>query len=663
MYNDVYEVPLTSVLYSLKDSNGANSTYERTKFHGISYFPENVTNHNIALPTGCIQWTGREQRSVMSYQYSTPPCTQHNIRCTSVSPVSRMLHLYDSRHNNVVVMNQPKTRHIVRPAISIRSDRAVPPIVYRKATNSSRIDTGSSISTSSPHLIVAPATLSCNSTKKSHCKDFIPDYNSTYYDEYTLKKASYKCQMNSEMTDQVTWKNIYREYNKRTEHSKKDSELMGPTTSTTSTTSFGSITAKGNSSISADNVQSRNTRGSSTQLLVASAISSLFSSSMLIPSENGYIEVKKDLVKRATDASNGVLQNLTPSEYIRLEDLILEPATQRGTFGVVFRGRIKTGKWINRDVAVKRWKFDNESRMTEENFKSLEREVYAYRNLRHPNICSYVGVCLEPGFYAIITEYLTNGNLFDLLYENKVVVSASDRLKIARQLCSAISYIHRKGMVHRDIKTANIILDHKNNMKLCDFGQTRSMQCSGNTNTIGITLDENGGSPRYMAPECFYTGKIINEKSDIWGAACCLLEIFGGPIPYFEFNTNDDVINAVVVKKQRPKVPNWFHPTVTDLLNQCFERKANNRPGAYELLNILNNLTSDDIIKYGMNVKRDIDGEVVASGGNSNVVGNNRKVSNIISGKCIGNTSQQRRIVIQKQDNSLNSANSRDFPK
>ncbi|KAH7650486.1 kinase domain [Cryptosporidium bovis] len=366
-----------------------------------------------------------------------------------------------------------------------------------------------------------------------------------------------------------------------------------------------------------------------------------------VTSNNHIIEVKKDLIERVPDASDGVLQRLKKTEYIRMEDLVLEPATQRGTFGVVFKGKIKTGPWANRDVAVKRWKFDNESRVAEEHFKSLEREVYAYRSLKHPNICSYIGVCLEPGFYAIITEYLSNGNLFELLYENKVAVSASDRLKISRQLCDAVYFIHSSKMIHRDIKTANVILDSQNNIKLCDFGQARTMNIITKSNTPGIILDENGGSPRYMAPECFFIGKSIDEKSDVWAIACCLLEIFGAPIPFFDYKSNEDVVNAIIVGKQKPKIPKWFHPKIINILSRCFERKPDNRPSSYDILEALRSIKPDEIQRYGMNVKRDLSGAAVASGRNQgcDTKGSTQTGKRLV-GNCIG-VAQQRRIVVQ----------------
>lgn len=72
------------------------------------------------------------------------------------------------------------------------------------------------------------------------------------------------------------------------------------------------------------------------------------------------------------------------------------------------------------------------------------------------------------------------------------------------------------------------------NIRLCDFGKTRSLEHHGK-----LKLEDNGGSPRYMAPECFVEGNYVDQKVDIWGLACCLIEILGGPIPFEEIHSNE----------------------------------------------------------------------------------------------------------------------------
>ncbi|KAH8741112.1 protein kinase domain [Cryptosporidium ryanae] len=562
------------------------------------------------------------QRLTLSHNY-TPPQTPKNVRYVSLSPISKIQYIRYNREPNLS-LGQNYGITAATPSMYSRYYGLSTPTVSFKGNNYKQ---GMPTIYSSSHPShITPKTPKAEDNNKINGKIVVSFSNTSNGNDYSsmrkmndndrknLKVIQNKAQGYSitNTSDQIYKLNSYKIQTDYTKNVELKKELTRETNSL--------------KSVSLDNK------------------SETFSQ---VISNNNIIEIKKDLVERVPDASDGVLQRLRTEEYIKMEDLVLEPATQRGTFGVVFKGKIKAGPWKNKDVAVKRWKFDSESRITEEHFKSLEREIYAYRSLRHPNICSYIGVCLEPGFYAIITEYLSNGNLFELLYENKVTVSASDRLKISRQLCDAVYFIHTNKMIHRDIKTANIILDSQNNIKLCDFGQARTMNIITKSNTPGIILDENGGSPRYMAPECFFIGKSIDEKSDVWAIACCLLEIFGAPIPFFDYKSNSDVINAIVVDKQKPKIPRWFHPKIIDILLKCFERRPNNRPSSYDILETLKNIRPEEIQRYGMNVKRDLSGAVVESGRNQGYdTRNNTLTGKRIVGNCVG-VAQQRRIVVQ----------------
>lgn len=144
--------------------------------------------------------------------------------------------------------------------------------------------------------------------------------------------------------------------------------------------------------------------------------------------------------------------------------------------------------------------------MTVEQLKSLEREINTCRALSHPNIVKYIGCSLEQPNLALVLEYVPGANLFDLLYVQRVVYDAQTRLHIARQLSDTIAYLHSCNplVIHRDLKTQNVILTPDNSIKLVDFGKTKPMQRES------LCLDEdNGGSPRYMAPECYVQNGMI----------------------------------------------------------------------------------------------------------------------------------------------------------
>ncbi|PFH31836.1 hypothetical protein BESB_023280 [Besnoitia besnoiti] len=284
--------------------------------------------------------------------------------------------------------------------------------------------------------------------------------------------------------------------------------------------------------------------------------------------------------------------NMNSQELVPFRDLAILAPISQGSFGTVYQA-----KWQGRIVAVKQ----AHGALSQEALRSIAREMNSFRSMStHPYIVKYLGVCLDKACVGIVMEYLPGRSLFDLLYENKVFVGADRRLHLCRQLVQAVHYMHHeKKLVHRDLKTANLIFHEENGLKLCDFGKTRKLEASGK-----LLLDDNGGSPRYMAPECFAVGALIDEKADIWGLACCLIEIFGGPIPFEEIHSNEGVIDAIMCKKLRPSVPGWFHPAAKELLERCFALSPRDRPSAWEIAKALDGLTPEDLNKFGMNTRR-----------------------------------------------------------
>lgn len=283
---------------------------------------------------------------------------------------------------------------------------------------------------------------------------------------------------------------------------------------------------------------------------------------------------------------------LMPSELVRWKDLRIVKLISQGAFGEVF-----LAKYRERDVGVKKCILGRGGSMTKEQLHNLEREINTYRTLDHPNIVKYIGCVLEHPNLAIVTEYVPNGNLFDLLYTKGVLLPAIVRLRIANQLAVAVCYMHSCDpiVIHRDLKTQNLVLDANYDVKLCDFGKTKPM----GEGALHLKED-NGGSPRYMAPECFQVDGYITEKVDIWSLGCCLVEIFGGPLPYEHARQMSQVILLILKQKCPPTVPNNFHPEVRKILKQCFEFNPSRRPCVGEIQLVLKHLTAPELERCGM---------------------------------------------------------------
>jgi serine/threonine protein kinase len=284
------------------------------------------------------------------------------------------------------------------------------------------------------------------------------------------------------------------------------------------------------------------------------------------------------------------------AEIMPWESLQIRRPISTGTFGQVY-----LAMYGNREVAVKQYILNARGEMTKEQLRNMERELNAYQTLDHPNIVKYLGCCLEYPQLALVTEYLQQGNVFDLLYTKQVNLPAQTRLKLANQLALVVCYLHSCDpvVVHRDLKTQNLVLDAEFNLKLCDFGKTKALE-----NGVLCLREDNGGSPRYMAPECFTVNGYITEKVDIWSLALCLIEILGGPIPYEYLPQTQQVIQRLLGEQQPPLVPHWFTPQIRPSLQACLELHPARRPCVGEVQLALKSLTPSELVGHGMDRRR-----------------------------------------------------------
>ncbi|KAF4666744.1 Mitogen-activated protein kinase kinase kinase 7 [Perkinsus chesapeaki] len=265
-------------------------------------------------------------------------------------------------------------------------------------------------------------------------------------------------------------------------------------------------------------------------------------------------------------------QKITPSELTFGQEL------GAGEFGQVFRGSYK-----GKDVAIKKLFYDaswmTSSRHNEQVVRDLVREVESFRHLDHPGLVKFLGACLELPHLCLVTEYMPGGNLHQLLHVRRVRLTPAQRLKMSTQLTDAVAYLHAQKpvIVHRDLKTMNVVLDRGMNAKLCDFGLTEPMEFTH------ITRKSNGGSPRYMAPELFDERLRITERVDIWSLGCILIELFGGPQPYEGCDSLKELLKIMLVERRIPYVPPAIPAEVQRLIKSCLIFHAAKRPRAQAL--------------------------------------------------------------------------------
>ncbi|XP_021754828.1 L-type lectin-domain containing receptor kinase IX.1-like [Chenopodium quinoa] len=216
-------------------------------------------------------------------------------------------------------------------------------------------------------------------------------------------------------------------------------------------------------------------------------------------------------------------RRFTYSELIRATNNFPEEGKLgQGGFGGVYRGYLSD---LSRDIAVKKI-----SRGSKQGKKEYVSEVKVISRLRHKNLVQLLGWCHERGDLLLVYEFMSNGSLDTHIYANKrkMVLPWTERYRIAHGLASALLYLHEEWeqcVLHRDIKSSNVMLDSNFNAKLGDFGLARLVDHSLGSQTTVLA-----GTLGYLAPECVMTGK-SSKESDVYSFGVVALEIACGRRP------------------------------------------------------------------------------------------------------------------------------------
>lgn len=178
---------------------------------------------------------------------------------------------------------------------------------------------------------------------------------------------------------------------------------------------------------------------------------------------------------------------------------------------------------LDRDVALKilRMDFNNDKDL----IKRFNREAQSATSLAHSNIVSIYDVGEEDDIYYIVMEYVEGMTLKQYIQMN-YPIPVEKALDIMKQITAAISHAHHNGIIHRDIKPQNILIDHEGNVKITDFGIALALSATNITQTNAVL-----GSVHYLSPEQA-RGGMANKKSDIYSLGIVMFELFTGRLPF-----------------------------------------------------------------------------------------------------------------------------------
>lgn len=290
-------------------------------------------------------------------------------------------------------------------------------------------------------------------------------------------------------------------------------------------------------------------------------------------------------VVNATSVTSAMRRAPTPDrDYfprVNVKDIMFGEVIGAGSFGQVWKGN-----YYGIAVAIKKCKVDAESEREE-----LMKEIHHLEKLRHPRLVSYLGSCIDARHIYMILEFMAGGSLYALLFPGhgrmKKKLTLLQRVTMGEQVASGLVYLHDLNVVHRDLKTMNIILDDKLNCKICDFGLTVTLE------RTHLTVRHLTGSPRYMAPEQFEQTSRITEKVDIWAMGCVLLELLCDTQPFVSASGIQQIITELLVKKKAPALPAEVDPRARVLIKACFFFEPKQRPTAESLQEGLQHMKED----------------------------------------------------------------------
>ena len=220
--------------------------------------------------------------------------------------------------------------------------------------------------------------------------------------------------------------------------------------------------------------------------------------------------------------------------------------------------------------------------------KTIERfrnELKLAREIAHRNVCRMYDLNEEKGIHYITMEYVRGEDLRSLIRRiGQLPIGKS--ISVAKQICDGLAEAHRLGVVHRDLKSNNIMIDKEGNVRIMDFGIARSLEAKGITGA-GVMI----GTPEYMSPEQV-EGKEVDQRSDIYSLGVILYEMVTGRVP-FEGDTPFTI--GMKHKGEMPQDPKEFNTQISDDLNRvilrCLEKEREKRPqSASEVRSELENI-------------------------------------------------------------------------
>ncbi|XP_024519968.1 probable serine/threonine-protein kinase SIS8 isoform X1 [Selaginella moellendorffii] len=272
----------------------------------------------------------------------------------------------------------------------------------------------------------------------------------------------------------------------------------------------------------------------------------------------------------SSSSSRHVWDDLESPEYeITWESLSLHDQIGQGSCATVHRGT-----WCGLDVAVKVF---HELQYNESGMEDFRKEVSIMKKLRHPNIVLFLGAASTQDRLYIVTELMPRGSLFKLLHRRPTGLDWKRKLSMALDVARGMTYLHNctPPIVHRDLKSTNLLVDKNLKVKVGDFSLSRLKHSNF------LTGNARMGTSQWMPPEVLRS-EASSEKSDVYSFGVILWELATEEVPWKDLDPLQ-VIAVVGFKDKRMPLPESLDPKYAATIQDCWKSAWEERPSFEEL--------------------------------------------------------------------------------
>eukprot|EP00698_Gefionella_okellyi_P004243 TRINITY_DN1393_c0_g1_i1.p1 TRINITY_DN1393_c0_g1~~TRINITY_DN1393_c0_g1_i1.p1 ORF type:complete len:280 (-),score=58.09 TRINITY_DN1393_c0_g1_i1:34-873(-) len=228
------------------------------------------------------------------------------------------------------------------------------------------------------------------------------------------------------------------------------------------------------------------------------------------------------------------------------------------------------------DLAVKKWKIE---RMPQDKQELFNREVTINQTCDHPNVVHFLSASRSDPL-CIVTEFVPGCNMYDLIHSESPY-TWSLVCQMAQHAAAGVAHLHSRHIVHRDLKSLNLLVTPEFRVKVCDFGLSRFQP------QASLKMTGGRGTVHWMAPEVIQHVS-YGAKADVYSMGIILWELCARLVPYEgEFPDDYRIAEAVLLKQHRPQIPPYVPHRLAKLMQQCWQHDVHKRPTMTQLMLLL----------------------------------------------------------------------------